>query len=89
MKYNTAYQFTTILKMFNGDQKAMQEFHENYIANRRYTKDGVEPSKEDYAIAKSWLKIGPGKTAAKFGISENQVQGTVSRVARYQMKYGK
>jgi len=75
--------------MLSNDEKAMREFHENYINNRNYSKDDAPPTKEQYAIAKSWVTVGPKNTAKKFKLSESGVQNIVSRVARYQMKYGK
>jgi hypothetical protein len=89
MKYNTAYQPKIILRMFNEDTKAMDEFHEKYTEARIYNGQMKKPTATELAIAKSWASTGPKHTASKFGISTNSVQMTVSRVAKYQMKYGK
>jgi hypothetical protein len=88
-KFNATYQFPVIFKMFNENEKAMQEFHENYVENRRkYTRANQKPTNEEYKIAKRWAEVGPRVTAKEFKISENMVQGLASRVSRYEFKFG-
>jgi Mor family transcriptional regulator len=85
-KFNHSYQAKIILRMFEGDEKRMAEFHEDYSNACLYAHANVVPSKQDYAIAADYSekRMLVRELTQKYKMTHSKVMSAVNRVARYQ-----
>ena len=84
--HNKYYQGTVILRMMNGDEKKMKEWHEDYI-NHLYIHRYVEPTTRDYKVADMWGKgMLVREISQKMKMKQNDVSTSLRRVAMHELR---
>lgn len=80
------YQGAVILRMFNGDTKAMREWHDEYLTNLKHSQSLTPPTDEQLRMAKYYAD---GKlvreVAQKFGVTQGKAQAAINRVGRWKL----
>lgn len=75
-------QYNIILRMFNNDEKKMDEFYEDYKNARLHTRNSII-TKQDIALAHDWKKdMTTRELSQKYKLTQSKVDSRIKAVAR-------